>query len=444
MLRDLDLVVWGATGFTGALAVAYLKGDQSKLSSFRCDGPAAPAGLRWAVCGRNRSKLQALDAGVEIILCDADDEAGIESFVKRTRVVIGLAGPFFRYSDRVVEACARSGTHWCDISGEIPWMRSLIDRFGKQASNSGACVINQCGYDSIPSDLGTLFAINALCARIADANEPESPIRKVICYQIGLGGIGGGSLQTVIDYSTQPVPLAAGIDPEHPFLVGGGPAAGVRDEDGPMTGAYFDSALATWIGPFSMAAVNRRIVHRSNMLLGYGPEFGYQEVEVCHNEEQAYKLAHKAKLPTPAEVLLESIDRGMLPKPGQGPPLEERAERRFQSTLVAVNEAGDDIAVTVTGGDASFEETAKMAVEAGLALIEDSDACPGVVSGGGFLTPAACMGATLIKRLHRAGIRFEVLSGQDGDPANLHAGKAIADFKKRRGGFVRGKEGRIG
>ncbi len=431
MRRDLDLVVWGATGFTGKLAVAYLKGDQSRLSSFRCGGPAAPADLRWALCGRNRAKLEALDAGVEIIVCDAADRAGIASFVKRTRVVVGLAGPFFRHSDLVVEACAKHGTHWCDISGENLWMRSLIDRFSEQADNSGACIVNQCGYDSIPSDLGTLFAIEALRTRAARAHKPESPARTVTCHQIGLGGIGGGSLQTIIDYATQPIALTADIDSEHPFLLGGEPAVGVRDEDGPMTRAYFDHALDTWIGPFGMAATNRRIVHRSNMLLGYGRDFGYQEVAVCHSEEQARKLVHKAEHPIPPAVLLESIDRQLLPKPGQGPPPEERAKRRFQSTLVAVNEAGDDVAVTVTGGDASFEETAKMVVEAGLALVYDSAACPGVVSGGGFLTPAACMGTALIARLHRAGIRFEAVSGAGGGLASLHAGKAIADFKKR-------------
>ena len=426
MSRDLDTVIWGATGFTGALAVAYLKGDQSRFGSIQCDAPAAPPDLRWAVCGRNRSRLQALDAGVEIIVCDAEDRRAIESFVKRTHVVVGLAGPFYRYSDRVVAACAAHGTHWCDISGEVPWMRSLIDRFDGQARASRACIVNQCGYDSIPSDLGTLFAVNALRA---GADDPTSPIRTVTCHQIGLGGLGGGSLQTVIDYSTRPAFLSAGVDPEDPFLVGGEPACGVREEDGPMMQAYFDAALDTWIGPFGMAAVNRRIVHRSNMLLGYGPEFGYQEVEVCYSEEAARNLVHKARNPTPPEVFIESIARGRLPGPGQGPPLKERAGRRFLSTLIAANEAGDEIAVSVTGGDASFEETARMVVEAALALVCDNAACPGVRAGGGFLTPAASMGTTLINRLNRTGLRFEVLSDATRGNAYLSARKAIADFK---------------
>ena len=425
MGRDLDMVLWGATGFTGALAVAYLKGDQSKFGSIQCDAPAASPGLRWAVCGRNRSRLEALDAGVEIIVCEADDRRAIESFVRRAHVVVGLAGPFFRYSDRVVEACARNGTHWCDISGEIPWMRALIDRFGDEARARGACIVNQCGYDSIPSDLGALFAINALRA---GAGEPESPIRTVVCHQMGLGGLGGGSLRTVIDYATRPAFLPADVDPADPFLVGGEPACGVREEDGPLAQAYFDAALDTWIGPFGMAAVNRRIVHRSNMLLGYGPEFGYQEVEVCRSESAARKLVRKAGNPTPVEVLTDSINQGKLPRPGQGPPLAERAGRRFLSILIAANEAGDEMAVSVSGGDASFEETARMVVEAALALVCDRAACPGVHAGGGLLTPAAAMGTTLIDRLHRAGILFTVLSDAM-DDAHLSARKAIADFK---------------
>ena len=428
MVRDLDIVIWGATGFTGEIAVGYLKGDQSKLSSFRCDGPAAPSGLRWAVCGRNFEKLAALDSGVEIIVCDADDPIGIEAFVKRAQVVVGMAGPFFRYSDRVVEACARNGTHWCDISGEIPWMRSLIDRCDENACASRACIVNQCGYDSIPSDLGTLFAINALREQCNEAGKPRSPIRKVSCYQMGVGGIGGGSMQTVIDYSNTPKVLSGDFDPRDPFLVGGEPAGGARQEDALMREAFFDRALNTWIGPFSMSEVNRRIVHRSNMQLGYGPQFSYQEVEVCYSEEQAHQLVRKISNPTAPESFIESIEQGRLPKPGDGPPTEERANRRFQSTLIAVNEAGDDVAVSVTGGDASFEETAKMVIHTALALVLDSEACAGVTQGGGFHTPAAGLGVTLINRLHYAGIKFEVLSNEIGT-ARQHAANAIARFK---------------
>jgi len=425
MTRDLDVVIWGATGFTGELAVAYMLGDASKISSFACERPAAPAGLRWAVCGRNPEKLAALGAGVETIVCDADDQAGIESFVKRARVVIGFAGPFVKYSDLVVEACAKYGTHWCDITGEIVWSRSLMDRFGDRARANRACIVGLCGYDSIPSDLGTLFAVNALRSK---ADHPRSPIRSVATYQVGLEGLSGGSLQTGLAGRTHPIHLTHGIDPEHPFLLGGEPAGGVRDEDLPIYEVCFDESLDTWIAPFAMQSINGRVVRRSNALLGYGSQFNYREVQACRSEQQAQEFARFVTEPAPPEVLLRMIEEGKLPKPGEGPLPQARARCRFQTTIVARNEADESVAVIVSGREAAYEETAKMAVEAGLALVYDGAGCPGMVSGGGFLTPAACMGTALIHRLQRADIGFDVLTDAENKPADAYAGDTIAQF----------------
>lgn len=425
MTRDLDVVIWGATGFTGELAVAYLLGDASKITSFACERPAAPAGLRWAVCGRNPEKLAALDAGVETIVCEADDRAGIEAFVKRARVVIGFAGPFVKYSDLVVEACAKYGTHWCDITGEIVWSRSLMDRFGDRARANGACIVGLCGYDSIPSDLGTLFAVNALRST---ADHPHSPIRSVVNYQLGLEGLSGGSLQTGLAGLTHPIELSDGVDPEHPFLLGGEPAGGVRDEDLPINAASYDEVLDTWVAPFAMQSINGRVVRRSNALLGYGSQFNYREVQACRTESEAQEVTRFVTNRAPPEVLLRMIDEGKLPKPGEGPLPEARARCRFQTTIVARNEANESVAVMLSGGEAAYEETAKMAIEAGLALVYDGASCPGMVSGGGFLTPAACMGTALIHRLQRADIGFDVLTDADNKSADAYASGAISRF----------------
>lgn len=430
MTRDLDIVLWGATGFSGELAVAYLKGDASKLFSFPCTEAAAPQDLRWALCGRNRSKLEALEAGVEIIVCDAEDRAGIEAFVKRTRVVVGLAGPFVKHSDLVVEACARHGTHWVDISGEVVWSRSLIDRFGDRARANGACIVNQCGYDSIPSDLGTLFAVDALRSKAAD---PHTPIRSVTHYVCAVdasglrGALSGGSIQTMLAMQTHPVSLAEGVDANDPFLLGGEPPGGVRDEDLEQTESYFDEELDTWIAPFFMHAANSRPVRRSNMLVGYGPQFSYRELEVCASEEEARNaLQEENPLATSAGELQRLIDGGALAKSGDGPSPEVRAGCRFHSILIAVNEAEEDVAVMVSGGQPGYEETARMVVEAGLALVYDGADCPGLLAGGGFLTPAACMGTALIHRLRRAGIRFEVLTDASRSAAHVYAREAIS------------------
>lgn len=425
MTRDLDIVIWGATGFTGELAVAYLLGDGSRIASFPCDRPGAPVDLRWAVCGRNPSKLKSLAAGVETIVCDADDQAEIEAFVKRTRVVLGFAGPFVKYSDLVVAACAKYGTHWCDITGEIVWSRSLKDRFGDRARATGACITSLCGYDSIPSDLGTLFAVSALRAK---AEDPYSPVRSVVNYQLGLEGLSGGSLQTQLAGLTHPITLTDGVDPEHPFLLGGEPVGGVRDEDLPSKRAYFDEVLNTWVGPFVMQTVNCRVVRCSNALLGYGPNFNYQELAAFGSEDEAQQSVKWVTEPASPDVLLRMIDEGILPKPGEGPTPEDRAGCRFQSTLVAYNEAGENVAVCVTGAEAAYEETAKMAVEAALALVFDGPDCPGLLSGGGFLTPAACMGTALIHRLQSTGICFEVITDASRRSAEGYARDAIARF----------------
>lgn len=408
MPRDLDLVVWGATGFTGELAVAYLKGDASKIFSFDLKAPAAPADLRWAIAGRNKSKLEALGAGVEIIACDSSDEA-IEAMVRRTKVVVGFAGPFVKYSDRVVAACAKFGTHWCDITGEVAWHRSLLDRFGDRAKGTGACIVSHCGYDSIPSDLGALFAVHALRSRAG----PGTAVQSVACYHLMQGGsFSGGSLATQLEWESNPVALSTGVDLDHPFLLGGETAAGVRDTDMfpyPNEPTFSDE-LQAWTAPFGMAQINARVVRRSSSLLGYGGAFAYTEVQVMpKGEKQAAKATQMLVSPPPPEVLRQLIEGGTLPKPGEGPAPKVRRTTRFLALLIARGAGGEEAAVAVRGGEGGYEETAKMCVEAGLALACEGATCPGVVDGGGFRTPAAAMGHTLINRLHRAGITFDVL-----------------------------------
>ena len=176
-----------------------------------------------------------------------------------------------------------------------------------------------------------------------------------------------------------------------------------------------------------MADINLKVVRRSNALLGYGAGLNVREVGICFTERQARKAAKQAVAPTPPQIINKMIEAGRLPKPGEGPPPSLRAVSRFQATVVARSEktrkapragldSGDetveDVCITVSGGECGYEETSRMAIEAGLALVYESAQCPGIVAGGGFFTPAAAMGVTLIHRLDRAGIRFEVLPGR--------------------------------
>ena len=444
--REFDLVVWGATGFTGRLATAYLLGDGAQFHSVALPaGGAAPPGLRWCVAGRNRSKLEALGAPA-VVVCDADHAADVDALARRARVIVGFAGPFVQYSDALVAACVRHGTHWIDICGEVAWHRSLLDRFGDRARATHALVVNHCGFDSLPSDLGALFAVNALRSRAAD---PALRVATVMNYQVGLGGISGGSLATGMAMTSHPVVLSAVVDVDSPFLLGGEPSGGARKEDGPETEAWFDDALQCWVGPFQMADINLKVVRRSNALLGYGPDLSVREVGVCFTEKQARKAAKQAVTPTPPAIIAKMIEAGRLPKPGEGPPPSLRAVSRFQATVIATAEMvggaeaplPEDVCVTVSGGECGYEETSKMAIEAGLALIYESATCPGIVAGGGFFTPAAAMGTTLINRLDRAGIRFEVLPGRAAPAAkqSIQAFVARAEAVKRAGQQKPGK-----
>jgi len=255
------------------------------------------------------------------------------------------------------------------------------------------------------------------------------PVEKVVNYQQGISGMSGGTLATGL--IQQETGSSAGIDPNHPFLLGGAPsslvsAGRLREEDGKFSKSCFDESVNRWIGPFAMAEINNRVVRRSNALLGYGSEFRYTEVGVYRTENEAKKVSLRTRYPPPPSKIREMIEAGRLPQPGQGPSPKQRAKSRFQSTIVATNTVGDTLCGVVKGGECGYEETAKMAVEAGLALLLDSEACPGLITGGGFLTPSACMGHALIRRLQKAGITFKI----NGGDAKISGKDAVSQFYK--------------
>jgi short subunit dehydrogenase-like uncharacterized protein len=422
--RDLDLVVWGATGFTGRLATAYLAGASAPFKSFTLDPHRSGThNLRWALAGRDLAKLTALaremnvPSSVELIVADASDGVAIEAFVRRTKVIVALAGPFVRYSDLVIGACAAFGTHYVDITGEVGWVRAAMDRFGDRARASGSCIVNFCGYDSIPSDLGTFVAVNALRRKLGyaggggeDGFAHPPAIRDVVAYQAinGMGGFSGGSLATGM--SSHLVELSQGVDPAQPFLLGGERAGGVRAEDEEPTSAAFSETVAAWTCPFGMERINSRVVRRSAMLLDYGAAFGYREVALAPSEAHAAKAAKRHVSPIPPSKLKMMIKAGRLPKPGEGPSPSMRERCRFATLVVARAESGETASVLVSGGEAGYEETAKMACEAALAMACFPEECPGVVVyGGGFLTPSAAIGEILVARLRDAGIAFDIV-----------------------------------
>jgi short subunit dehydrogenase-like uncharacterized protein len=256
--RDLDILVYGATGFVGRQCVRYLA--------------AAPAarGLRVGLAGRNPAKLEAAReregaGGAEIVVADAGDQDACDAAVRRARVVLATAGPFARYGTPVVDACVRFGTAYVDITGETWWIKSLIDRYHDAAAAAGTRIIPACGFDSVPSDLGAFFAVrHALGA----------PARRVNAYFTLFGGVNGGTLASLLEMGADPVRMRALRDP---LLLN--PAGSQNDAERARNrdpaGARYDADVAAWTAPFFMGPINTRVVRRSAALLDtWGETYG--------------------------------------------------------------------------------------------------------------------------------------------------------------------------
>lgn len=422
MARELDIVVWGATGFTGELAVCSLTGKQSVFHS--CTLPNAGKlreGVRFGLAGRNKEKLEKLKQStgcpdtVPIFIAEASDRDAIKAFVSRTKVVVSCGGPFQKYSDVLVGVCAETGTHYVDITGELAWVRSVSDRFDDLAKSSGAVICNMCGFDSIPFDLLALYGVN----RLREKARRRCGVRRAQAYLAMKGfGFSGGSLATGMLQNKEPLQLTKGVDLNHPFLLGGMVKGGVvRDEDhddylhvvGESPGGFFTT-------PSVMQPVNSRIVRKSAAALDYGDAFSYTEVTIAPTKKAAEKGLFNAKNPAGPEVIEKLVKAGRLPKPGQGPTPEQRAQSKFSVIMRCEAEDGTTIDVACSGGEAGYEETARMVVEAGIQLACNTHLCPGVTTGG-VLTPACALGENMVRAMHDIGIRFDIVDADEASRA---------------------------
>ena len=399
--KDLDLVLFGATGFTGQLVAEYLAKKR-------------PA-LRWALAGRSRDKLERVRGGLAaldpatkdlpLVVADALDRASVDATARRARVVCTTAGPFARYGSQLLAACAEHGTAYCDITGETPWIRAMIDEHHARAAATGARIVNCCGFDSIPSDLGVLMLHEHLAARGKRLAEVRFRVVRA------KGGASGGTIASMLDmaaHAGDPGVRHALGDPYalNPDGARGGPDR--RDAMGPRR----DADTGRWTAPFVMAAINTRVVRRSNALtdFAYGKDFRYEEA--IDTGEGAIGFAGAvgmtaaivgflavAALP-PGRALL----RRFLPAPGQGPTRAEREAGGFRIELRATATDGEKLTGVVEGfNDPGYGETAKMLGESAICLAEDD-----LQPRGGLLTPASCMGMKLVERLRAAGMTFRV------------------------------------
>ena len=392
MEKDLDIIVYGATGFTGKLCVEYLASQERST--------------KWAIAGRNQEKLQKvadeLCPDVEILIADSEDEDALDRLTQRTKVVLSTAGPFHRYGSKLVASCVKNNTHYVDITGENFWVKGLIDKHHEEASRKGVRIIPSCGYDSIPSDLGSLHCIQSM----------NKPIKRIEAFHTMKGEASGGTLETMFSLAD----LDLGKSIFDPFLLN--PEDTVSDEQKKLskdkTGVLEQDAINGWSGPFIMAAANTRVVRRSAALHqqkgeDYGPDFTYQEFTFHKKKTGAYMaLAFLAIFGLVLMTPLRKIVRPLMKKPGEGPSKEVRENGWFSATYKALAEDGDVSIFKMHGtGDPGYKITSLLVTESALCLVENEQDLPGGSDYGGILTSASGLGGALIPRLKNAGIVFE-------------------------------------
>lgn len=394
--RELDVVVFGATGYTGRLVAAYL-------------AEHAPSGLRWALAGRNAKKLEAVRselglASIPIRVADAADRASLDPLVKDARVVCTTVGPYMQYGRELLASCAEQGTHYCDLTGEPPFVRDAIDRWHVRAQATGARIVTCCGFDSIPSDLGVLLLLEAA----------RAPLARVTMFVWSMSGrLSGGTAASMVG-----IVRAAKRDPAlrrvlgNPHALDPDPSVASGDDERDQMGVRFDDDLGVWTGPFVMAAINTRVVRRSNALLdfAYGKSMRYAEVTSFGKgpaglvRATAFTGALGAFMAsaTAAPGLVEKV----LPAPGEGPSKAQRDAGSFVLRFVAHTAEGKKLEARVVGtSDPGYGETAKMLGESALCLAVDEAQLP---KRAGVLTPATAMGTRLADRLRAAGMTFAV------------------------------------
>lgn len=385
MSKEWDIVVYGATGFTGRLVCEYLS------SQYGAEGEVS-----WAMAGRSQQKLEqvrgelGISDAVPLVVADAADTASIDAMVAKAKVVLTTVGPYQLYGSDLVRACAAAGTDYVDLCGEPAWMHEMIAAHGDAAKASGARIVFSCGFDSIPFDLGVLF-LQQLAAE--DQQAPLTRIKGRVRNMKGT--MSGGTLA-----SFKATMAAAGKNPElikvlmDSFALTEG-FAGPEQPSG--LAPIYEDDLDSWSAPFVMATINTKNIHRSNFLLGhpYGEDFVYDEMLLTGPGEQGEAIAKGV-----------AADKSMAEstiQPGEGPSQEERDNGSYDVMFSGSNSSGYKVVASVQGDkDPGYGSTSKMIAEAAVCLALHPE-----LAAGGIWTPAAALGAPLIDRLqNNAGLTF--------------------------------------
>lgn len=390
--REFDLVLFGATGFTGRMVARYL-------------AEHAPAHLRWALAGRSRDKLEAVrselragsgagGAGAvaadvpDLVIADVSDPASLAALAARTRVVLTTVGPFIDYGEPLVAACVSAGTDYIDSTGEIEFHRQMVERYDAAAVERGVRLICACGFDSIPTDLGVYYTVRQLPS--------DKPIA-IEGYMAFQGVFSGGTQASAIKSLAGRLP-----EPDDYVLERDGRTARILK-------ARFgrESSLSAWVTPFE--TVDPPIVLRSAAALrSYGPAFTYTHHMVHPSFMAAFIVVFViglTALMARVAPLKRMLLKGIKPS-GEGPTQAEMDAGWFRLRLKAECD-GQQLTTQVSGRDPGYRETSMMLAQSALCLIEDRASLPDCA---GLVSPAEALGDALLARLQASGMRFETLS----------------------------------
>ena len=399
-MKQFDIIIWGASSFTGKLVTEYLF---NKFGSSK---------IKWAIAGRDLGKLkkvrsQVADKNIPIFIADSFDEESLLKFIKKTKVICSTVGPYSLYGTKLVKLCVENNTNYCDITGEAHWIRTLIDNFHKEAKSKKIKIVNSCGFDSIPSDMGVFFIQNEL-------KKVYKTYAKSIKMRVAgiRGGISGGTYSSINNllkeaYADKSVFKVLnnpyGLNPKDKM-------EGLDKKD--LRKIIFDKESNSWIYPFIMAGINTKIVRRSNALLNfqYGKDFRYDEAMMAGNGISGFGKAILAVFPLAMVGLnpnsfLKKIINSFMPKPGEGPGVEKRKNGFYNLRFyITIDEKRKAFAKVIGDSDPGYGSTSKMLAESSLCLAFDN-----LPKNYGILTPSSAMGEKLLDRLIKnAGLSFEI------------------------------------
>ena len=404
--RKYGIVLYGATSFVGQLVAVYLQ-------KFLAEDDSSNE-VSWAIAGRNQQKLEQVkkqvgNSELPLIIADSEDADSLNEMAAQAQVIISTVGPYLKYGEPLIKACAENGTDYVDLTGEALFIKDMLDKYQQTAKDSGARIVNSCGFDSLPSDLGVLFTQN--CAQKAHGEYCDTINMRVKAAKGGLSGGTVSSMATIFEEIAKDKSLRKQL--ANPYILNDdAKRPNVRQEN--VSLPQWDADNERWVAPFIMASINTRIVHRSNQLRDYqyGRDFKYDEAIWLPAGLKGRLMSYgmTAGIAGFAASMMfkpsrDLLNEHVLPKPGDGPSKSEQENGYFDIRFFGYTNKNHQVLTKVTGDkDPGYGSTCQMLAQSALCLLQDISK---EQVAGGFWTPAAAMGETLIERLqNHAGLEF--------------------------------------